>query len=180
MIFFYPVVFWCVFGSWLSMNRGFAVTLKHTTLGRTPERVITPTQRPLAYNTQHSQQTDVHFRRGVQFRSISKRAAADLRLRLAATGIGPKRTYSSVIDKLLGRPRTRLEDTWHLFLLMLCELNCLVFDTACSGIYLILRRVRLSLSSGFWCRWQQVPRLFWPSFTNLHCITCQREIFMGW
>jgi hypothetical protein len=41
--------------------RGFSITLRHTTLGRvSSRRVISPTQRPLPDNTQHSQKTDIN------------------------------------------------------------------------------------------------------------------------
>jgi hypothetical protein len=44
-------------------------------------QAISPTQRPLHDNTQHSQQTDIHAVSGVQTHDPSKRAAADPRLR---------------------------------------------------------------------------------------------------
>jgi hypothetical protein len=43
--------------------------------------VISPTQRPLPDNTQHPQETDIHSPGGIRTRNLSKRAAADLRLR---------------------------------------------------------------------------------------------------
>jgi len=45
-------------------------------------RVISPTQRPLPDNTQHSQETDIHVSGGIRTRNPSKLAAADQRLRL--------------------------------------------------------------------------------------------------
>jgi len=50
--------------------------------------VISPTQRPLPDNTQHSQETNIDAPGGFRSRSISKRAAADHALEAAATGIG--------------------------------------------------------------------------------------------
>jgi len=44
-------------------------------------RVISPTRRPLPDNTQHSQETDFHTISGTRNHNISKRAAADPRLR---------------------------------------------------------------------------------------------------
>jgi len=44
-------------------------------------RVISLSQRPLPDNTQHSQQTNIHAPCGIRTHDISKRAAADLRLR---------------------------------------------------------------------------------------------------
>jgi hypothetical protein len=50
--------------------------------------MISPTQRPLSDNTEHSQQTDIHASGGIRIPNPSKRAAADPRLRPPATGIG--------------------------------------------------------------------------------------------
>jgi len=44
-------------------------------------RVISSSQRPLPDNTQHSQQTNVQAPRGIRIHNLSRRAAADLRLR---------------------------------------------------------------------------------------------------
>ena len=44
-------------------------------------RVISSSQRPLPDNTQHSQQTDIHACGGIRTHNLSRRAAADLRLR---------------------------------------------------------------------------------------------------
>ena len=44
-------------------------------------RVISSSQRPLPDNTQHSQQTNIHDLGGIQTHDLSRRAAADLRLR---------------------------------------------------------------------------------------------------
>jgi hypothetical protein len=44
-------------------------------------RVISPIQRPLPDNTQHSQYTNIHAAGGIRTRNLNKRAAADRRLR---------------------------------------------------------------------------------------------------
>ena len=44
-------------------------------------RVISSSQRPLSDNTQHSQQTNIHAPGGIRTHNLSRRAAADLRLR---------------------------------------------------------------------------------------------------
>ena len=44
-------------------------------------RVISPSQRPLPYNTQHAQRTNIHAPGGIRTHNLSRRAAADLRLR---------------------------------------------------------------------------------------------------
>ena len=44
-------------------------------------RVISPTQRPLPDNTQHSQETDIHATSDIRTRNPSKRVAADPNLR---------------------------------------------------------------------------------------------------
>jgi len=43
--------------------------------------MISPWQRPLPDNTQHSQQTNVHTRGRIRTHNLSRRAAVDLRLR---------------------------------------------------------------------------------------------------
>ena len=52
----------------------------HTPLDSSGQE-ISPTQRPLPYNTQHSQETNIHAPGGIRIRNPSKRAAAGLRLR---------------------------------------------------------------------------------------------------
>ena len=63
------------------------VSASHTTThGRTvglySGRVIGPSQRPLPDNTQYSKQTDIHALGGIRTHNLSRRAAADLRLRM--------------------------------------------------------------------------------------------------
>ena len=61
----------------------------HQTRWDSSGRVISPTQRPLPDNTQHSQQAHIYDPGGIRTRIPNKWAAADPRLRLrAATGIG--------------------------------------------------------------------------------------------
>jgi hypothetical protein len=43
--------------------------------------VISPSQRPLPDNTQHSQQTNIHATSGIRSHDLSRRAAVDLCLR---------------------------------------------------------------------------------------------------
>jgi len=49
--------------------------------------MISPSQRPLPDNTQHSQQTNIHAPGGIQTRDLSRRAAEDHALDRVATGI---------------------------------------------------------------------------------------------
>jgi len=57
-------------------------TQRRTTVGKDSSgRVISPSQRPLPDNTQHSQQTDIQAPGGVRTYNLSRRAAADLHLR---------------------------------------------------------------------------------------------------
>jgi len=56
--------------------------------------VISPSQRPLPDNTQHSQQTNIHAPGGIQTYNLSRRAAADLRLR--PRGHGDRQPFSLV------------------------------------------------------------------------------------
>ena len=44
-------------------------------------RVISSSQRPLHDNTQHSEETEIHTLDGIRTHSLSRRAAADIRLR---------------------------------------------------------------------------------------------------
>jgi len=53
----------------------------HHTRKDSSGRVISPTQRPLPDNTQHSQQTDIRAPCEILTRNPSKRATADKRLR---------------------------------------------------------------------------------------------------
>ena len=57
-------------------------TQRRTTVGRTPlDECSARRKRPLPDNTQHSQQTDIHATGGIRTHNLSRRAAADLRLR---------------------------------------------------------------------------------------------------
>ena len=61
------------------------VSRSHTTTHHSRQdssgRVISLSQRPLLDNTQHSQQTNIHALGGIRIHDLSRRAAADLRLR---------------------------------------------------------------------------------------------------
>ena len=61
------------------------VSRSHTTTHHSRQdssgRVIGSSQRPLPDNTQHSQQTNIHIPGGIRTHNLSRRAAADLRLR---------------------------------------------------------------------------------------------------
>jgi len=62
------------------------VSRSHTTTHHIWEdssgRVISSSQRPLPDNTRQSQQTNIHSPGGIRTQNLSRRAAADLRLRL--------------------------------------------------------------------------------------------------
>jgi len=62
-----------------SCTRFLDHTQRSATYGRTP--LEESSQIPLPDNTQHSQQTDIHAPGGIRIHKISRRAAADLRLR---------------------------------------------------------------------------------------------------
>ena len=70
-------------GSWPPHSWGFLHhTQRHTTVGRTPmDEWSSSSQRPLPDNTQHSQKTNIHAHGGIRTHDLSRRAAADLRLR---------------------------------------------------------------------------------------------------
>ena len=64
--------------------RGFTITLKHTTVGRTPLDEWSARRRDLyltTHSTQHSQQTNIHASGGIRTRNPSKRTVADPLLR---------------------------------------------------------------------------------------------------
>jgi hypothetical protein len=54
---------------------------RHTTVGRTPGRVTSPSQRPLPNNTQHSQETDIFAPGGIRTHNPNKQTAVHPRLR---------------------------------------------------------------------------------------------------
>jgi hypothetical protein len=54
--------------------------------------VISPAQRPLPANTQHSEQTDIHATGGIRTHNPSKRAPQTHALHSAANGIGDGHT----------------------------------------------------------------------------------------
>ena len=68
-----------------NLDRSFEVSKPHT-LARSrrrydsSERVVSPSQRPLPDNTQHSQERDIHVPGGIRTRNCSKLSAADPRL----------------------------------------------------------------------------------------------------
>ena len=77
----------CVFFPWLDSPSelrtphcwGFEITLRHTTLGRTPLDKWSARRRHLPDNKQHSQEIDTHALGGVRTYKPSKRAAEDPR-----------------------------------------------------------------------------------------------------
>ena len=56
-------------------------TQRRSTVGRTPLDEWSACRRDLYLTTQHSQQTDTHVPGGIRTHDLSRRAAADLRLR---------------------------------------------------------------------------------------------------
>ena len=61
--------------------RGFTITLRHTTLGRTPLDERSARRRDLYLTTHNTHKTDIHAPGGIRTRNPSKRAVADPRLR---------------------------------------------------------------------------------------------------
>jgi hypothetical protein len=55
----------------------------HHTRKDSSERVISSSQRPMPDNTLHSEHTDIHAPGGIRNHNFSRRAAADIRLRLS-------------------------------------------------------------------------------------------------
>ena len=61
--------------------RGFTITLRHTTLGRIPLDEWSARRRDLyLYNTQHSQQTNIHAPGGIRTHNLSRRVSQTARL----------------------------------------------------------------------------------------------------
>jgi hypothetical protein len=56
-------------------------TQAHHTQYESSGRQISPSQRPVPDNTQHSQETEIHVSSKIRTRNPNKRAASDLRLR---------------------------------------------------------------------------------------------------
>jgi len=73
-----------------SHNRGFKITLTHFTRQGSSGRVIALTQRPVPYNTQHSQETDTHAPGVIQTHNPNYRSATDHAFDRAATRIGSR------------------------------------------------------------------------------------------
>ena len=77
--FYFPVV--------LRPNAGYDLLILEFSISQTTThhsqsgRVISPSQRPLHDNTQHSQQTNIHAPGGIRTYNLISRAAADLSLR---------------------------------------------------------------------------------------------------
>jgi hypothetical protein len=65
------------------LNHEFSIspTTTHHSRYDSSGRVISSSQRPLPDNTQQSQQTGIHAPGGIRTHNLSRRAAADLRLR---------------------------------------------------------------------------------------------------
>ena len=63
----------------LEVSRSYKTT--HHSRWDSSGRVISSSQRPLPDNTQQSQQTHIHSPGGIRTHDLSRRAAADLRLR---------------------------------------------------------------------------------------------------
>ena len=84
------------------------VSRSHTTARHSRQdssrRVISPSQRLLIYNTQHSQQTNIHDPGGIRTHNLSRRAAADRAATvsgqptdLATHSVASQRTLSTAV-----------------------------------------------------------------------------------
>ena len=84
-IFCFDFVFGATAPQWArasSFTRFLDHAQRRTTVGGTPlGEWSAPSQRPLPYNTQHSQQTDIPAPVGIRTHNLSRQAAADLRHR---------------------------------------------------------------------------------------------------
>jgi hypothetical protein len=81
----------------------FEITHTDHALGRTPGRVISPSQRPLPDSTELSHETDIHALAGIRTRNPSKLAAAGI----GHSGYHPKqitrniRVFTSIIPCIM-------------------------------------------------------------------------------
>ena len=113
--FFFFVAFQPLFRSWPILSQSFDITMGHTTLGRTPpERVISPTIRPLPDNTHQSQKRYIHALGVVPTHNPRKRATASQALDHETNAIGLSiythsiwrfETYSSYWSNII-QPKT--------------------------------------------------------------------------
>ena len=78
-IYFFAVALLVMASSFLRFSRSHTTT--HHSRQDSSGRVISSSQRPPLYNTQHSQQTNIHALGGIRTHDLSRRAAAELRLR---------------------------------------------------------------------------------------------------
>ena len=74
-------------------------------------RVISASQRPLPDNTQHSQQTNIHAPGGIRTHNLSRRAAANLRLR-------PRGHWDRLHIYIYRGPRRNVPDFGRVFLML--------------------------------------------------------------
>ena len=73
--------YYVIINKYYNYCRLFTITLRHTTLSRTPLGAGSAHIKDLyPHNTQHSQQTDIHAPGGIRIPNPSKRAATDPRL----------------------------------------------------------------------------------------------------
>jgi hypothetical protein len=77
--FFYVALFDPLSDHGFPCSRGFTITFRHTTLGRTPPDEWPARRRPLPDNTQHAQETDIHAPGGIRTHNPRKRTAEDPR-----------------------------------------------------------------------------------------------------
>ena len=76
-------------------------------------RVISPSQRPLPDNTQHSQQTNIHALGGIRTHNLRRRAAADPRL--SPCGPWDRHQYWIESVKFCMCPKHQDEGTWVIY-----------------------------------------------------------------
>jgi len=104
------VCFWLDNPQWAkasSFTRFLDHTQTHSSRYDFSGRVISSSQRPLPDNTQHSQQTDRHAPGGIRTHILSRRAAADLRVRPDGQWDRPRctvLTFNSLYASDLGAP----------------------------------------------------------------------------
>jgi hypothetical protein len=104
-------VYYCTWSHCTTHTRTHARTHTHT-LQDSSGPVISPSQRPLPDNTQHSQRTDIHGPGGIRTRNPSKRAATDPRRRLRDQRDRPLRYSMEEVHKFNDTSRYILQEKW--------------------------------------------------------------------
>ena len=120
--------------------RGFTITLRHTTLGRTPLDEWLARRRdfrPLNDNIQRSQETDIHVPVGIRTHKTSKRAAADPHLKPSCHCYRQNKQYTIHYITLACKKKLffcgKNQNRWVLLISLCWIQKCILFCLITSG-----------------------------------------------